>query len=121
MNYEAYQAQADLTVPWRLAARTALALLAPFEAALGESMELRRAVAACELLARATLSHERPAYGIATVMVECREVAVVEEVAHATPFCSLLHFRKNMATTHPRVLVVAPLSGHFATLLRGTL
>jgi poly(3-hydroxybutyrate) depolymerase len=121
MNYQAYQAQADLTMPLRLAAQTTLALLAPFEAALAESVALRRVAATCELVARATLSHERPAYGIETVMVENREVAVVEEIAQATPFCSLLHFRKDIAASQPRVLVVAPMSGHFATLLRGTL
>jgi len=88
---------------------------------VGESIELRRVAAACELLSRAALSHERPAYGIETVMVENREVAVVETVAHATPFCSLLHFRKDIVAAQPRVLVVAPMSGHFATLLRGTL
>jgi poly(3-hydroxybutyrate) depolymerase len=77
--------------------------------------------AACEFVARAALSHERPAYGIDTAMVESREVAVVEEVVHATPFCSLLHFKKHLAAAQPRVLVVAPMSGHFATLLRGTL
>jgi poly(3-hydroxybutyrate) depolymerase len=121
MNYHAYQAQADLTMPWRLAARTALALLAPFEPMLAESDALRRVAASCELVARAALSHERPAYGIDTVMVENREVAIVERVAHATPFCSLLHFKKDIAAAQPRVLVVAPMSGHFATLLRGTL
>jgi len=121
MNYQAYQAQADLTLPLHMAARTILALLAPFEAALSESIELRRVAAACELLSRAALSHERPAYGIETAMVESREVAVVETVAHATPFCSLLHFKKDIAAAQPRVLVVAPMSGHFATLLRGTL
>ena len=121
MNYQAYQAQADLTMPWRLAARAALAMFAPFEPVLADNFALRRATAACELFAGAALSHERPAYGIETVMVENREVAVVEEVAQATPFCSLLHFRKDIAAAQPRVLVVAPMSGHFATLLRGTL
>ncbi|MDI7047269.1 polyhydroxyalkanoate depolymerase, partial [Escherichia coli] len=47
---------------------------------------------------------------------------IVEEVAAHTPFCSLLHFRKDASLSHPqpRVLVIAPMSGHFATLLRGT-
>jgi polyhydroxyalkanoate depolymerase len=45
---------------------------------------------------------------------------VHERVADATPFATLLHFKKDVAIEQPRVLVVAPLSGHFATLLRGT-
>ncbi len=47
-------------------------------------------------------------------------VAVTEEVAYQTPFCSLLHFKKDVPIEQPRVLMIAPMSGHFATLLRGT-
>ena len=43
-----------------------------------------------------------------------------EEAAHVTPFGTLLHFEKDIDAAQPRVLLVAPLSGHFATLLRGT-
>ena len=43
-----------------------------------------------------------------------------EEAAHVTPFGTLLHFKKDIDTAQPRVLLVAPLSGHFATLLRDT-
>ncbi len=121
MNYQVYQAHADLTAPWRMAAQAALALLVPFEPALSQSPTLRRLTAGYALLARAGLSHRRPAYDIATVRVENREVEVVEAVVHATPFGSLLHFKKDIAAAQPRVLVVAPMSGHFATLLRGTL
>ena len=53
-------------------------------------------------------------------MVGNREVGVTEEVAYATPFGSLLHFKKDGAPEQPRMLLVAPMSGHFATLLRGT-
>jgi polyhydroxyalkanoate depolymerase len=54
------------------------------------------------------------------VTVGNREVAVREERARVTPFGTLLHFKKDIDTAQPRVLLVAPLSGHFATLLRGT-
>ena len=53
-------------------------------------------------------------------MVGNREVGVREEVVLHRPFCKLLHFAKDAAVSQPRVLIVAPLSGHFATLLRGT-
>jgi poly-beta-hydroxyalkanoate depolymerase len=49
-----------------------------------------------------------------------RTIAVHEEEISATPFCGLLHFRKETSAVQPKVLVVAPMSGHFATLLRGT-
>ena len=49
-----------------------------------------------------------------------REVEVVEENVYRLPFGTLLHFKKDVDVPQPRVLVVAPLSGHFATLLVGT-
>ena len=83
--------------------------------------EVQRAVAAlCELIARAGLSHRRPAFGIDQVEVAGRPVAVREVAVHRTPFCTLLRFEKELAAAQPRVLLVAPMSGHFATLLRGT-
>ena len=62
----------------------------------------------------------RPPYGIDSVMVGNREVAVREEAADRTPFGTLLHFKKDIDQAQPRVLLIAPLSGHFATLLRAT-
>src|SRR5215831_9494130 len=118
MLYQAYQAHADLMVPVR-----ALALLAasrtgpPFAENLGI---VRSVTAACELIARARLTHERPPFGIDAVTVGNHEVAVREEAAHVTPFGTLLHFKKDIDVTQPRVLLVSPLSGHFATLLRAT-
>ncbi len=72
------------------------------------------------MMMRAGLTFKRPPFGIDTVTVGNREVPVSEEAVHATPFGTLLRFRKDIDTEQPRVLVVAPLSGHFATLLRGT-
>ena len=71
-------------------------------------------------LALARLTHQRPSFGIDAVQIDHQVVAVSEEVVHRTPFCSLLHFKKDVQPTQPRVLLVAPLAGHFATLLRGT-
>ena len=72
---------------------------------------LRYVGAACELAARAHLNHVRPPFGIEDAR---------EEVVYSTPFSSLLHFAKDVPMPGPSVLVVAPLSGHFATLLRNT-
>ncbi len=76
--------------------------------------------AAMEMVSRFRLSHSRPAFGIHSVRVDNRDVPVVEEVALDLPFGQLLRFRKDMDTPQPKVLVTAPLSGHFATLLAGT-
>jgi len=80
----------------------------------------RRMAAAFEVFSRMRLTHSRPAYGIDSVTVDGAEVAVHEEVALVAPFGSLLHFRKDTKAVHPPVLLAAPLSGHFATLLRET-
>ncbi len=72
------------------------------------------------MIDRAGLAHVRPGYGIKAVPVGNEMVAVTEEEAASTPFAALLHFRKDIAVQQPRVLLIAPLSGHFATLLRAT-
>jgi poly(3-hydroxybutyrate) depolymerase len=81
---------------------------------------LRHAAATFEMVSRAGVSARRPEFGIAKTMVAGREVAISEVPVLKTPFCTLLHFQKASALEQPRILLVAPLSGHFATLLRGT-
>ncbi|MFY9291074.1 MAG: polyhydroxyalkanoate depolymerase [Methylorubrum rhodinum] len=76
--------------------------------------------AGARMMMRAGLTFARPAYGINAVMVGNREVPVIEEPVLATPFGTLLRFRKDIDSAQPKVLLLAPLSGHFATLLRGT-
>ncbi len=119
MLYQAYQFYSDAFVPARSFAQFGLKALAPF-AANGDAGWLRSFTAACELVSRARLTHERPAYGISSVRVGNRDVAVTEEALAKTPFGTLLRFKKDIEQTQPRVMVVAPLSGHFATLLRST-
>lgn len=118
MLYLTYQTHADLMAPVRSWALAGLSALTPW--ANGDATApVRKVMAAWELIARAGLSHTRPSYGIDAVRIGNRDVAVTEEPLAATPFGTLLHFRKDLETPQPRVLVVAPLSGHFATLLRG--
>jgi len=120
MLYQAYQAHSDIMVPVRSWAATALNALGQPLAGLTDNVVLRNLTAAYELFARAGLTHRRPAYGIDRVTVGNRDVEVHERAALTTPFGTLLHFKKDIDTAQPRVLLVAPLSGHFATLLRGT-
>jgi poly(3-hydroxybutyrate) depolymerase len=81
---------------------------------------VRRTAASAEVMALWGLSHTRPAFGIDSVVVAGDEVAVTEVPAHVTPFGTLLHFRKDVDVAQPPVLLVAPMSGHFSTLLRAT-
>jgi poly(3-hydroxybutyrate) depolymerase len=120
--YPAYQAFADFMLPWRAAASLTRASLAAWPA-LAAGFDVREIDAWCELIELGGLTHARPPFGIDTVLINGEQVAVAEEVVKRTPFATLLRFRKERqdpAAPQPRVLLVAPMSGHFATLLRGT-
>jgi poly(3-hydroxybutyrate) depolymerase len=118
--YRAYQTQADATFPIREGARWLSARLDVARNGSRADSLVRALAAVCTLLGRAGLSHRRPAFGIANIRVTDEAVAVHEESKDTTPFATLLHFRKETRGAQPPVLLVAPLSGHFATLLRGT-
>lgn len=118
--YLAYQTQADLMQPLRFAAGLARqALNGPLVNGYGHA-GLRHLAAAYELVERAGLSHGRPDFGIRSVEVGNQTVAVTEERTAVLPFGTMLRFKKDTDVAQPRVLVVAPLSGHFATLLVNT-
>src|ERR1700743_1813529 len=119
MLYQAYQNHMDLTAPWRTGAASALRYLNMVPQGVSDKV-FGRLAAALELISRSSLTYTRPAYGIDRVSVGNRELAVTEEIVHATPFGSLLRFKKEDAPEQPKLLLVAPMSGHFATLLRGT-
>ncbi|MBI3525987.1 MAG: polyhydroxyalkanoate depolymerase [Betaproteobacteria bacterium] len=76
--------------------------------------------AGSELIARLVHRYEKPLFGLTHTTVDGREVAVFERHVVEKPFCKLLHFQRIGRTTGPKVLLVAPLSGHHATLLRDT-
>lgn len=80
----------------------------------------RSVSAACELFHGLTRRYAKPAFGIEQTTIAGREVAVRERVAMDKPFCELRHFECATTTDRPKVLMVAPLSGHYATLLRDT-
>jgi poly(3-hydroxybutyrate) depolymerase len=120
MLYQAYQAHSDIMIAVRNWAGTALRTLGQPLMGIADNAVLRNLTAAYELIARAGLTHARPAFEIDSVTVGNRELAVHEHAALTTPFGTLLHFKKDVDTPQPRVLLVAPLSGHFATLLRAT-
>ncbi|PZU10822.1 polyhydroxyalkanoate depolymerase [Sphingomonas sp.] len=116
MLYETYQTFTDFMAPVRLGAR--LALMG--ETAANESPVGRSAMALAHIVAETKLSHHRPPYRIDSVVSGNRTLRVHEEVALSLPFGNLLHFVREDAEPKPKMLVVAPLSGHFATLLRDT-
>jgi poly(3-hydroxybutyrate) depolymerase len=121
MIYQMYQAQADLLQPIRALGRMGSSLARMYDFGAHTPGLVRQLGAASGIMADAGMTHTRPDYEISSVRVDDADIAVTEEIALETPFASLLHFRKDTAEPGPRVLLIAPMSGHFATLLRGTL
>jgi len=125
MLYHAYQLQSDWLGPLQTAARVGasylnLGWLDPFK-----TPATRKLAAAWEVFSRLRLTHLRPSFGIDSVQVGDRKVRVREIAVQTRPFCTLLRFARDDVgeaddPQRPKVLIVAPLSGHFATLLADT-
>ena len=83
----------------------------------------RSVAASAELFERTTRHYSKPSFGIDSVEIDWKTVPVSEQIVWSRPFCNLIRFNKAMpAGKHPgpKLLIVAPMSGHYATLLRGT-
>ena len=86
-----------------------------------DSPPLRKMAAHYEQISLRGFTHHRPPFLIAPIVDRSgKSVSIDESVATQTPFCDLVRFRKSNSEDLPKVLLVAPMSGHFATLLRGT-
>ena len=121
MLYQVYQAHSDAMVPVRSWASKALRAIGSWPEGLPVNAVLSNLTAAYELIARAGLTHDRPHFAIDRVTLGNNlDVAIHEHAALQTPFGTLLRFKKDVDIAQPRVLLVAPLSGHFSTLLRET-
>jgi poly(3-hydroxybutyrate) depolymerase len=120
MLYQIYDWQRAAMEPWRLFARAANELYGHPDSPLSYLPGSRNVAAAFDLMTRLTQRYERPAFGIPSVRSGERTWAVREVYELEKPFCRLLHFVKDGAPKQPKALVFAPLSGHYATLLRDT-
>ena len=118
--YPAYQAQADLLWPLRTLNRLTLPLLDQPGLDDFPWLPTRPWRAAGKVFDLAQVTHTRPPWRIGEVTQGDERWPVTEEATLTTPFATLLRFRKDGAPAQPKVLVVAPMSGHFATLLRDT-
>lgn len=120
MLYHAYEFQRQLANPVRLWANALeQAYSSPYNP-LSETWIGKSVAAGAEIVARLTQNYGKPHFGLATTQIGNETVDVNEELLLRKPFCDLVHFRRDTARRDPKVLVVAPMSGHFATLLRGT-
>jgi len=123
MLYHAYELTHAAVTPWRAAAGAVKASLSnPFNPWAYTDMG-RSIVAAADVFELTTRRYGKPEFGLNETVVDEEPVPVTERVVWEDTFCGLLHFEKQWpeaAITQPKVLIVAPMSGHYATLLRGT-
>lgn len=119
MMYKAYQSFANLHDPIRLVANASKVATRYFwtnEFSLSRNLE-----AYYEQVSLLGFTHHRTDFKIKSITDALgNEEVVKEEVFASTPFCDLVRFSKKGAKDLPKVLLVAPMSGHFATLLAGT-
>ncbi|MCM2396560.1 polyhydroxyalkanoate depolymerase [Rhizobium sp. S95] len=123
MFYQLYELNHAAMAPFRASAdmmRLAYSSpLNPFShTVLGRTM-----AAGFEVFERVTRRYGKPEFGLPTTTVDGHTVNVTEEIVWKKPFCNLIHFKRDLPPTveqGPRILIVAPMSGHYATLLRGT-
>lgn len=120
MLYQVHELQRAVLEPWRMWAELAGDAYSHPLSPLSYAPQSRKLAAGFELMLRLTQRYGEPDFGISTVSVDGRDVEVREEVVLDKPFCRLTHFAKRGVKGQPVVLVFAPLSGHFATLLRDT-
>lgn len=118
--YNVYDAHRSLLTPLRAAARSSLAIsknpmLSAYNDVIGRSSE-----AALEVVEGMLQRRGKPEWRIKATSVKGARVRVSEQVVLEKPFGNLLRFRRHGTYDDPKVLIVAPMSGHFATLLRDT-
>ncbi|HEX9718479.1 MAG TPA: polyhydroxyalkanoate depolymerase [Ramlibacter sp.] len=128
MLYQIYEAQRSMMEPFADFAQAASKLYSNPLSPFGQNPFAQRVSASYDLMYRLWKDYEKPQFGIRTVNVDGTDVAIHERVEIDKPFCELRRFKRftdNPATLtklkgQPAVLIVAPLSGHYATLLRDT-
>jgi poly(3-hydroxybutyrate) depolymerase len=126
MLYQLHEMQRSLLTPLMQWADASAKLFTNPVSPFAHSPFSQRIAAGYELMYRLGKEYEKPAFAIGQTRIDGKTVGIMERTVAARPFCKLLHFKKDMsdkafaALKQPKVLVVAPLSGHHATLLRDT-
>lgn len=118
--YNLHEMQYAAMAPFKFMARMSRAFTQSPISPLTYTSYGRNMAAAAEVFERVTHRYAKPEFGIVETLVNGKKVTIAEEVVLEKPFCRLLHFKKTTHMAQPRMLIVAPMSGHHATLLRGT-
>lgn len=120
MLYHLYDLQHLWLQPMRVAAEATNAVFSHPYAPVSYTRLGRSIAAASELVERTTRRFTKPEFGLSTTEIDGQTVEVTERTVLDLPFCKLTHFKRATERNDPKLLLIAPLSGHFATLLRGT-
>lgn len=120
MLYDLHELQRSFFAPLAAFTDTGSQLFSNPYSPLAYTPLSRQLSATYELVHRLGKEYEKPAWGLDTTDIGTDTVAVSEEISLSQPFCQLVHFRRETTRQDPRVLLVAPVSGHHATLLRDT-
>ncbi len=121
MLYHVYEMNHAAMMPLRMMTDAGLAFWNNDANPMRQSYVGRAASASLEMFERLTRRYGKPDFGIATTIVGNDETTVLQTPVMSKPFARLLHFAKqDFYTKQPKLLIVAPMSGHYATLLRGT-
>lgn len=120
MLYHLYDFQSMWLAPMRLAAETVQHTFSHPMVPVAYTGFGRAIAASSEMIERSTRRYGKPRFGIASTTIAGAAVSVRVTVKARTTFCDLVHCERNVERDDPKVLIVAPLSGHYATLLRGT-
>ncbi|MBK6659105.1 MAG: polyhydroxyalkanoate depolymerase [Proteobacteria bacterium] len=126
MLYHLYEWTHAAVKPWRAAASMGRVMLNNPANPLSYTYQAKAASAALEVFDGLTRKYAKPEFGIREVSCHGGQIGISEEIVARLPFCHLLHFKRDTSQLPeryreaPKVLVVAPVSGHYATLLRGT-
>ena len=120
--YHWYEMQHAAWGPFRAAADVTRLLLNNPVNPFAHAPWAKSVVAGCEMFERVTRRYGKPDWGIEETLIDGDPVGVEPKVVWSRPFCNLLHFARDtvVARHDPKVLIVAPMSGHYASLLRGT-
>ena len=122
-SYRMHEAAYLALAPWRAMSDMARFWLKSPLNPIAQTEFGRNMAASAELFERLTRRYGKPAFGLEATVIDDHSVPVTEEIVWKAPFCQLLHFARDLPASlppQPKLLIVAPMSGHYATLLRGT-
>ncbi|MAU40480.1 MAG: poly(3-hydroxybutyrate) depolymerase [Kordiimonas sp.] len=121
MLYHIYEMQHTMFAPARYMADFGHRLFKDPRSPMAYLPGAKEVAAACDVFEHLTRRYGKPKFGYEETIIDGQPVAITEEVVFDKPFCELKHFSRDTERQDPTLLVVAPMSGHYATLLRGTI